>query len=402
MTDRTVPASRRHGWTSPLSHKTTLLLGLVLIAFCTAASRVEAQWGQKRVRVIEGRSVVLNHGEKIQTVSLADDEVADVVAITSDELVVIGKKTGNTTLIVWGESLQYVTYAIQVDRNFAGQQIVLEVQIGEANRTALTELGLDWAWTNTDDDFIVEGDKTVGSFAGRTQTPRVPLVPNTAVSGYLRYVGDYNQISAAIRALQQKGNYKLMASPRLLCLSGKDASFLAGGEIPVPVAVTSTGGLQQVTIEWKEYGVRLNFTPTIIDSNLINLRVKPEVSSLDYNNAILLSGFSIPALLSRKADATVELTSGEALLLGGLVSAEQVKSVQKIPILGHIPLLGALFTRHESSSRENELIILVSPRVLGDPSEEPLPELPWDGKSKDSNADTTGADPNPEGGGENR
>jgi len=271
MTDRTVSASRRQGWTSPLSHKTTLLLGVVLIAFSAGATAVQAQWGQKHVRVIEGRSVVLNHGEKIQTVSLADDEIADVVAITSDELVVIGKKTGNTTLIVWGESLQYVTYAIQVDRNFAGQQIILEVQIGEANRTALTELGLDWAWTNTDDDFIVEGDKTVGSFAGRTQTPRVPLVPNTAVSGYLRYVGDYNQISAAIRALQQKGNYKLMASPRLLCLSGKDASFLAGGEIPVPVAVTSTGGLQQVTIEWKEYGVRLNFTPTIIDSNLIKI-----------------------------------------------------------------------------------------------------------------------------------
>lgn len=369
--------------------------------FLLPACPAEAQWGTKNVRVIEGRSVVLSHGEKIQTVSLADEEIADVVAITSDELVVIGKKTGNTTLIVWGESLQYVTYSIQVDRNFSGQQVFLQVQIGEVTKNVLSDLGFDWTWMNTDDDFVVEGTKTIGSFPGKTTGTSVPLIPGQATTGYFRYVGDLNQISASIRYLQEQGDFKLLASPKLLCLSGSEADFLAGGEIPVPVGVTSAGGFQEVKIEWKEYGVKLKFTPTIIDSDLINLKVTPEVSSLDFNNAIVLSGFAIPALLTRRASATVELASGQAMILGGLVATEQFKDVQRVPILGHIPLLGALFTRKENSSRENELVILISPRVFGDPDKEPLPELPWDGRLEEPR-DTTGASPEPAGGGENR
>jgi pilus assembly protein CpaC len=276
---------------------------------------------------------------------------------------------------------------IVVDRNFSGQQIMLEVQIGEVNRNTLKELGFDFTWVNDDDDFVTEGQKTVGAYGGQTQVPKVPVLPNTGVSGFFRFVGDYNQISAAVRALQQRGDYKLLASPNLLCLSGSEASFLAGGEIPVPVSVTNTGGVTQLALEWKEYGVRLNFVPTIVDSTLINLKVKPEVSSLDYNNAVVLSGFSIPALLTRRADATVELLSGQGLLLGGLVLSERVKNVQRIPILGHLPILGALFTRHESSTAENELLILVSPRLYS-AGQEQLPPLPWGGT--DTETDTTG------------
>lgn len=384
MTTDRVPQRARAGWTGFAcpAGRALLVASLVVAALCAGTLSARAQGGAAELRVVEGHSKVLRHREKIKSVSVANNEVADVVAVTSDELVVIGKKVGNTTLIVFGETTPYVMHNIIVDRNFSGQQILLEVQIGEVNRSTLKELGFDFTWVNTDDDFISEGEKTVGSFGGQTQVPKVPVLPNQGLTGFFRFVGDYNQISAAVRALQQRGDYKLLASPQLLCLSGNEASFLAGGEIPVPSSVSNVGGVTQLTLEWKEYGVRLNFTPTIIDSTLINLRVRPEVSSLDYNNAVLLSGFSIPALLTRRADATVELNSGDGLLLGGLVSSERVKNVQRIPILGHIPLIGALFTRHESSTAENELLILVSPRLYTAGAES-LPELPWDGVSED-------------------
>lgn len=363
---------------------------LLTASLLFATEVVRAQSGE--FHVTEGHSRVLRHKEKIKTVSVANSEIADVVAITSDELVVIGKKAGNTTLIVFGEFSPYIAHNIIVDRNASGQQIMLEVQIGEVNATSLKELGFDFGWVNSDDDFITEGEKTVGTFGGQTQVPKVPVLPNTGVTGYFRFVGDYNQISAAVRALQQKGDYKLLASPKLLCLSGSEANFLAGGEIPVPVSVTNTGGTTQLALEWKEYGVQLKFVPTIVDSTLINLKVSPEVSSLDYNNAVVLSGFSIPAMLTRRANATVELQSGQGLLLGGLVLSERVKNVQRIPILGHIPLLGALFTRHESSTAENELLILVSPRLYTAGREE-IPALPWDGTDGEPGAPNPDATP---------
>lgn len=386
-----------------MANKTSIarryIVRFVLLSLCAAFLTVEFTFAQgtrvEDFRVTEGHSRVLRHREKIKTVSVASDSIADVVAITADELVVIGKKAGNTTLIVFGETTPYVMHNIIVDRNFSGQQILLEVQIGEVNRSTLKELGFDFTWVNTDDDFITEGQKTIGTYGGQTQVPKVPLLPNTGNSGFFRFIGDYNQISAAVRALQSKGDYKLLASPKLLCLSGQEASFLAGGEIPVPVSVTNTGGVTQLALEWKEYGVRLKFVPKIVDTTLINLNVFPEVSSLDYNNAVVLSGFSIPAMLTRRANATVELQSGQGLLLGGLVMNERVKNVQRIPILGHIPIIGALFSRVENSTAENELLILVSPRLYTAGREE-LPELPWDGTQSDDVPDTTGSAPAPE------
>ena len=368
--------THRSSRTTPSVSGLLLLFALMVATSLLGGGTALAQSAD--LHVTEGHSRVLRHKEKIKTVSVANSEIADVVAITTDELVVIGKKAGNTTLIVFGEYSPFVQHNIVVDRNASGEQIMLEVQIGEVNKSSLKELGFDFGWVNNDDDFITEGEKTLGTFGGQTQVPKIPVLPNTGVTGYFKFVGDYNQISAAVRALQQNGDYKLLASPNLLCLSGSEANFLAGGEIPVPVSVTNTGGTTQLALEWKEYGVRLKFLPTIVDSTLINLKVSPEVSSLDYNNAVVLSGFSIPAMLTRRANATVELQSGQGLLLGGLVLSERVENVQRIPILGHIPILGALFTRHESSTNDNELLILVSPRLYTSGREE-IPALPWDG-----------------------
>jgi len=353
-------------------------LAVALGLFCVLATGATAL-AFEQVRVVEGKSVVLRYPEKIETVSLAKDEFADVVAITADELVVIGKKSGRTTLIVWGESMSHTEYEIIVDRTASGQQILLEVKIGEVNRTRLDELGFDFTWVNDDPDFVTEGQKTLGLFPGQTATQAIPLNPGSAVTGYYRYIGDFNQISATVHALESNGYIKILAEPKLLCLSGEEASFLSGGEFPIPVSVTGSGGLQTIGIEWKEYGVKLNFLPSVIDSNLINLRVQPEVSNIDYTNSIIIAGFSIPAFQVRRANAMVELNSGQALLLGGLKSSEEIKTVERVPLLGHIPLLGALFTRKESSVRENELVIIIAPRIVENMAAETIPPLPYNG-----------------------
>jgi Flp pilus assembly secretin CpaC len=381
-------------WKTYLSHTQRLsgmaALGVFLI-LCQAVSAL----GQETtlLRVVEGKSIVLKYPEKIETVSLADDDVADVVAITADEVVIIGKVVGTTSLIVWGESQRHTAYEIKVDRSFSGLQILLEVQVGEINLSKVSELGFDFTWFDDEGGTIKDGQQTFGAFPGETQTPHIPLDPASSATGFFGYVGDHSEISASVRALQEQGDMKLLATPKLLSLSGETASFLSGGEIPVPVPQTGVG-LATYTIEWKEYGVRLNFVPTVIDSNLINLRITPEVSSLDYANAITLSGFQIPAMLTRRADAAVELLSGQTLFLGGLMATEQAETIRRVPILGHIPLLGALFSRKDTSARKNELVIIVSPRIVQSVADEEVPPVPWDGKlEKDSpKADSVGVD----------
>jgi pilus assembly protein CpaC len=371
-----------------LSH-TQRLTGMVALGVFLMLGQAVSAFGQEAtlLRVVEGKSIVLRYPEKIETVSLADDDVADVVAITADEVVIIGKEIGTTSLIVWGISQRHTAYEIKVDRSFSGLQILLEVQVGEVNLNKVSELGFDFTWYDDDGGTIEDGQQIFGGFPGQTQSPGIPLSPTSGVTGFFGYIGDHSEISAAVRALQEQGEMRLLATPKLLSLSGETASFLSGGEIPVPVPQSGVG-FASYTIEWKEYGVRLNFVPTVIDSNLVNLRITPEVSSLDYANAITLSGFQIPAMLTRRADAAVELLSGQTLFLGGLVATEQAETIQRVPILGHIPILGALFSRKDTSARKNELVIIVSPRIVQSIADEEVPTVPWDGKLEEDTPKT--------------
>lgn len=339
----------------------------------------------KEIRVIKGKSVVLEYPEKIETISLANSEIADVVSISPTELVIIGKEVGVTTLAVWGESKKHTSYDIKVDRNFAGQQVVLEVKVAEVNKRAASELGFDFLFINRDKRHIAEGEKTLGVYGGLVQTPTDSILTVAdGVTGVIRYAGNLKDYSTIIHALEEKGDLKVLAEPKLLCLSGEKASFLVGGEIPIPIAQTVTSGVggTTITIQWKEYGVKLNFLPTVVDSNLINLKVTPEVSSLDYTNGVTIGGFAIPAIHSRKADATLELNSGQSIVLGGLISEEMIKSISRVPILGSIPILGTFFSRRETSKNKNELMIIVSPRIIASVAEEEIPPLPWEGTKK--------------------
>jgi pilus assembly protein CpaC len=150
----------------------------------------------------------------------------------------------------------------------------------------------------------------------------------------------------------------------LTATSGQPASFLVGGEIPIPISQPGTGGIATVTIEYKAFGVRLDFTPTIIDAKHVSLHVKPEVSQLDFANAITISGFSIPALTVRRAETTVELGSGESFALAGLLQNTSTENISKIPGLGDIPVLGQLFRSQRFQKGETELVIIVTPYLV--------------------------------------
>jgi len=173
----------------------------------------------------------------------------------------------------------------------------------------------------------------------------------------------------------------VLANPTLVAESGKEAKFLAGGEFPVPIAsnsgASSNGGTATtVTIEWKEFGVKLGFKPTVEDDGSITLKVAPEVSQLDFTNPLALNGFSLPTVVSRKSSTTVNLGSGEYLAIGGLKQTDKTKSVRRVPILGQIPLLGFFFSNTSVQNVERELLVVVTPELVEATSQ--APALPTD------------------------
>jgi Flp pilus assembly secretin CpaC len=356
-----------------------LVLATSIFLFVFFALNLQAQ---SILRVVKGKSIVLKYTEKIHTVSLANEDIADVITVTPTELVIIGKDVGITTLLVWGESKRHTMYNVKVDRDISGQQVLLEVQVGEVNKSALSELGVDFLMVDSDPRHIKKGDKIIGTYAGQVTSPDPTsreLFAQDGITGVIRWLGDKREFSTIIKALQQKGDLKLLANPQLICLSGEEASFLVGGEVPVPIAQTvSGGGVPSVTVEWKEYGVKLDFLPTIVDTNLINLKISPEVSSLDWANLVSFGGYDIPAIRTRKADATVELNSEQSVVLGGLLSTEESQTIKRIPILGHIPVLNFFFSRRETTRSETELLIIISTRIIYSVADEKIPLLPWE------------------------
>src|SRR5271165_1247579 len=209
-------------------------------------------------------------------------------------------------------------------------QVELRVRIAEVSLTVLNDLGVNWHKFGSTLKFDTNN---ATSLAGE--------VPNTITIGSL--MGQ--AVSATIDALAQEGLIKVLAEPNLTAMNGQTASFLVGGEYPVPVASTtsSTGGVPTITIEFKPFGVQLAFTPTIIDAHHLNLRVRPEVSQLDFTIAVEESGFRIPGLTVRRAESSVELGSGESFAMAGLLQHVSDQEISKVPLLGDIPILGAAF-----------------------------------------------------------
>jgi pilus assembly protein CpaC len=186
----------------------------------------------------------------------------------------------------------------------------------------------------------------------------------------------YN-VGVVIKALQQKGYFQSLAEPNLIAYNGQEASFLAGGEFPVPVV---QGVTNAVTIEWKEFGVRLTFTPTIA-GDVIRLKVRPEVSSLDFNNGITLQGFRIPSLITRYAETDVELRDGQAFAIAGLLHNTSQEDGTKVPILGSIPIIGNLFKSKAERKEQTELMVLITPQLVRPLDPDEVPALPTSPKA---------------------
>jgi pilus assembly protein CpaC len=181
----------------------------------------------------------------------------------------------------------------------------------------------------------------------------------------------YN-VGAVIRALKTSGYFQSLAEPNLIAYNGQQASFLAGGEFPVPVV---QGVSNTVTIEWKEFGVRLTFTPTIA-GDVIRLKVKPEVSSLDFNNGLSLGGYRIPSLITRRAETDVELRDGQSFAIAGLLHNTTQESGSGIPILSSIPIIGSLFKSKADQKEQTELMVLITPQLVRPLEPDEVPALP--------------------------
>jgi pilus assembly protein CpaC len=261
-------------------------------------------------------------------------------------------------MIVWNENEEFRNYVVIVNNDGDSHQVMLQVRFAELKKSALNELGIDFlhqGWGI--------GGETVqfGSFAGQVSSPNIPLLISETVDLFVAIPTE--DISAIIKALEQKNLLTTLANPNLTAVDGAEASFLAGGEFPIPI-VRGSVGEQTVTIEFKEFGIKLGFIPTVLDSSMINIKVSLEVSSLDFENGIVLSGFRIPALMSRKTQTTVEINDGRHFVIGGLLSKETTKTVSGVPLLWRIPILGRFFSSERSIENDTELIVLITPHMV--------------------------------------
>ncbi len=263
------------------------------------------------------------------------------------------------------------------------RSILLQVKIADVNRTALTQIGFNLFSTNP---------KLLGETS--TQQFSQPLFsPLNTASGSSSTVNFSNLlklfafrpdlgIGATIQALQERNLLQILAEPNLICLEGKDASFLAGGSFPFPTIVTTpTGGATApvVTVQFKPFGVKLDFTPTVTAQGSIDLKVAPEVSSLDYTDAVTVDGFTIPALAQRRAETEVILKDGESFAIAGLINNQIIETIEKVPGLGSIPILGKLFQSRSTQKSDDELLVVVTPhfvRPLTPEQKAKLPDMP--------------------------
>ncbi len=273
------------------------------------------------------------------------------------------------------------------------QQIMLHVEFAEVNRTALKSVSADLIALNpqvADDAFrnlqnFAVTEATTEGLRGEISGSVAGV--ETLAEGMVNFLvfGEGTLLGAAIRALKSTGDFKSLAEPNLMALEGEEATFLAGGEFPYPV-IQPGGESNAVTITFKEFGIRLSFTPEVTNNGSIRLTVAPEVSSLDFANGLTLGGFQIPSLLTRRVQTVVDLNAGQHLAIGGLLDNSILENTDKIPILGDIPILGTFFKSESVRQNHSELLVVVTPYLV-DPSNTPI-DLPtrqpqtwtdWDG-----------------------
>ncbi len=259
------------------------------------------------------------------------------------------------------------------------RQILLQVKFAAIDRVALTQVGFNLFSTN---------DKLIGA-VGTEQfaSPRFSQLQPTGTGQTVNFSDLLNlfafrpdlNIGATIKALEERNLLQILAEPNLLCLDGKEATFLAGGTFPYPtITTTPTGGATApvITVQFKPFGVKLDFQPTVTPQGSIDLKVQPEVSSLDYANAVTLQGFVIPALSQRRAETEVILKDGESFAIAGLIDNRVIETLSKVPGLGDLPILGKIFRSRSTQKSADELLVVVTPHFVKPLTPEERAKLP--------------------------
>jgi pilus assembly protein CpaC len=385
------------------------------------------------VNVLVGQSRVINFDRPVGRFSVSNPEIAEAVLVTPDQVLVNGKAFGQVNFIAWEQSgKEYLVFDVFVRANLslidsqirvlfpkddirlsqangsvvmsgnvsdpetatraqsvveaAGfktvnllnspiqnmTQVQLQVRVAEVSRSRMRDLGSSYASVNGGTSVFASG----GGPASLASSSALPTLGTTFASSALNLFLFNNAIGTAayIRALQTQGAMRELAEPNLIAMNGQSASFLAGGEFPVPI-VQGGGEKSTVTIIFKEYGVRLNFKPTIIDEDHIRLELEPEVSTIDFANGVKFDGFLIPALRTRRAKTGVELRDGQSFALAGLLDNNETKSLSKVPVLGDIPVLGTLFKSKSFQKNETELMFIVTAQMVKPVNRDDLPQM---------------------------
>ena len=394
-----------------------LLLIMVPMGTWATNSMVQETMEVKKLNLVSGKSTILKSALPIKRVSIADPEVADFLLLSPREIYLTGKTAGTTNLTLWQNGKVTEIYDLEVAydlsrlkqqvhdvlpeekdlqiigtndsitlagriintanlskvtalaRSYAPKgkinnlievggvhQVMLEVRIAEMSRSTTKRLGINFSWVNGNDF----GVSLLGGLSSFAADGVGASIGSSAVNALFRFSSGNSTWTGLIDALKEDGLVKVLAEPTLIALSGQSANFLAGGDFPIPVPQ----GLGTVAIEYKTFGVGLNFTPTVLSEDVINIKVAPEVSELDFSTAVQFSGFVVPGITTRQASTTVELADGQSFAIAGLLRDSVKEQVSKFPLLGDIPILGALFRSSSFLKNETELIIIVTPHLV--------------------------------------
>jgi len=384
------------------------------------------------LQVKEHQSILIDTKENIRRVSIARPEIADVEVISPRQLLIIGKSAGSTTLIYWNEqevpTTVDLTIGINVDqaredlkkiapddafevsgwgdtlvlsgtvkaeasqarlvqgakayaKNIINllkvqqlEQVLLQIRVSEVDRNLAKQLGFNLLFRPSIDG---GGYRIFASPGGAAiEDINVPHESFASVSNiFFSTPGGTPKVQALIRSLHDKGALKTLAEPNLIVANGDKGKFLVGGEFPIIIA-SAAGAGAAASVVYKQFGVMLNFEPKIATNGDIYIKLGQEVSELDFGNGVTISGFQIPALRSRKAETGLQLADGQTFVLAGLLDNKVSKKISKIPLLGDIPILGALFRSTRYSNDETELMVIITPKIVRPLNKDEIPALP--------------------------
>jgi pilus assembly protein CpaC len=402
-------------------------IGTSLIAATMIPAGIALAQSAEDLRLTVGKSVVIDYPSDIRTIDFSNPDVIDGNAVTTREIVLHGKGLGNSTLVVWSKSGERTFYNITVDYNvdplrrllketfpsedisvrtsrdsislnghvsskavveeavalsapFAKnivpnmqvgnapgieKQVLLRVKFAEIDRSKELQYGVNLLGMPG----LTNIGTTTGQFGGPALTGITGAGPSptsnqTTISSALNIfaLNPKLSIGALIKALETENIIETLAEPTLIATNGKEAYFLVGGEFPIPV-LQGGGNSGAVTIQFREFGIKLVFTPNITDNRTVKLHLRQEVSTLDFADGVTVSGFTIPALSTRRAETDVEMGEGQSFVIAGLVNNQEKDVFTKIPILGSLPIFGSLFKSRDEQKTRTDLIVIVTPEV---------------------------------------